>query len=221
MRRRLFQAAMLAAALMVSHQASGADMYENLYDVSPLASQNVFEGWYLGGTLGGATVNYDFSPASGDVRTDGLLGGVIGGWSYQSGPFVVGVEGDILAADISGGRKFNSGQNKVSPSIDSMVDLRLRAGYTITSRLLLYGTFGGAWANADLPVSGPGGGVRERDFFGLSYGAGAELSLNPNWAARFDYQFTDFDSEKVNYPGGQTTFDPDANSFRGSLIYRV
>ena len=52
-----------------------------------------------------------------------------------------------------------------------------------------------------------------------SAGASA-AALSPKWSARFDYQFTNFSSEKVNYPGGQFDFDPDANTYRGSLIYR-
>jgi outer membrane immunogenic protein len=112
--------------------------------------QDVFEGWYLGGTIGGATVNYDFAPANGSIDTSGILGGVIGGWSWQSGPIVFGIEGDFLGADASGSRHFNAGSNQVSPNIDAMADLRLRAGYAITPRVLLFGTFGGAWANADL-----------------------------------------------------------------------
>ena len=160
------------------------------------------------------------APASGSVSSDGVLGGVVGGYSWQSGPYVIGVEGDFLASDISGSRHFNGGLNQVSPSIDTMADLRLRAGYAVTPRVLLFGTFGGAWANVDLPIIGPGGGIRETTFFGWSAGAGAELALNPNWSARIDYQFTDFDSETVSYPGGKQTFDPDANSFRGSIIYR-
>ncbi len=112
------------------------------------------------------------------------------------------------------------GANLASPSIDTMADLRLRAGYAITPRVLLFGTFGGAWANADLPIQGPGGSGGSADFFGWSVGGGAEVALNPNWSARFDYQFTDFDTEKVNYPGGSVTYDPDANTYRGSLIYR-
>ncbi|MGV1014497.1 MAG: outer membrane protein [Methyloceanibacter sp.] len=223
MRRRLFRVVVFTVLSMgaTTSPALSGDAYGNLYDdVGPLAPQNLFEGWYLGGTLGGATVNYDFSPATGEVRSSGILGGVIGGWSWQSGPFVLGVEGDAMFADIDGTRRFNNGLNQASPSIDTMLDLRLRAGYTVTPRVLLFGTFGGAWADASLPVTGPGGGVRERDFFGWSVGGGAEVSLNPNWAARFDYQFTDFDSEPVGYPGGRTTWDPDANTFRGSLIYR-
>jgi outer membrane immunogenic protein len=186
----------------------------------PLPSENVFEGWYLGGTVGGATVSYDFSPANGSIDSSGVLGGIIGGWSWQRGPVVVGIEGDFLGADISGSRHFNAGANLASPNIDTMADLRVRAGYAITPRVLVFGTFGGAWANADLPIRGPEGGGGSADFFGWSVGGGAEVALNPNWSARFDYQFTDFDSQKVNYPGGSVTYDPNANTYRGSLIYR-
>lgn len=226
MRRRLCRAvalaAVLAAGAMVSSPALSADLYDTptIYDATPVPDQDVFEGWWLGGTIGGASVSYDSAPVSGSVSSNGVLGGVVGGYSWQSGPYVIGVEGDFLASDISGSRRFNGGLNQVSPSINTMADIRVRAGYAVTPRVLLFGTFGGAWANVDLPITGPGGGIRESTFFGWSAGAGAEMALNPNWSARIDYQFTDFDSETVSYPGGKQTFDPDANSFRGSIIYR-
>lgn len=227
MRTRLSQAWILAAVLSASATASSPALSADLppppmpvYGETPLPPQDVFEGWYLGGTIGGATVSYDFSPASGSIDSSGVLGGVIGGWSWQRGPVVVGIEGDFLGADISGSRHFNAGANLASPNIDTMADLRLRAGYAISPRVLVFGTFGGAWANADLPIQGPGGSGGSADFFGWSVGGGAEVALNPNWSARFDYQFTDFSSEKVNYPGGSVTYDPDANTYRGSLIYR-
>ena len=228
MRTRLNRALALVAALAASATASSPALSADLppaplppiYD-QVVPPEDVFEGWWLGGTVGGATVNYDFAPAAGgSVDTSGVLGGVIGGWSWQNGPIVIGVEGDFMAADISGSRHFNGGLNQLSPSIDTMADLRLRAGVTITPRVLVFATFGGAWANADLPVTGPGGGSGSADFFGWSVGGGGEVALNPNWSARFDYQFTDFDSEKVNYSGGQLDFDPDASTYRGSLIYR-
>lgn len=226
MRTRLYQAVLAAAVLTasatVSSPAFSGGLYDpaSAYDAAPVPPQDVFEGWWLGGTVGGATVSYDFAPASGSVSSDGVVGGVVGGYSWQTGPFVVGVEGDFMASDVSGSRHFNAGLNQVSPDIDMMADLRLRAGYTITPRVLLFGTFGAAWADANLPITGPGGGIRETTFFGWSVGGGAEAALSPNWSARFDYQFTDFDSETVSYPGGKQTFDPDANTFRGSLIYR-
>jgi outer membrane immunogenic protein len=221
---RLYQAAVVIAVLTAGTTASSpvlsADLYEPYYDAAPIPDQDVFEGWWLGGTIGGASVSYDVAPASGSVSSNGVVGGVVGGYSWQHGPYVLGVEGDFLATDVSGGRHFNAGRNKVNTSIDTMADLRLRAGYTITPNILLFGTFGGAWADADLSINGPGGGIRETTFFGWSAGGGAEVVLNPNWSARFDYQFTDFDSETLTYPRGKQTFDPDANTFRGSMIYR-
>lgn len=228
MRMRLYQAVMVAAVLTASATASrpaaSADLYDTYnappaYDMAPVPPQDVFEGWWLGGTVGGASVSYDLSPG-GSVSSSGVLGGVVGGYSWQHGPYVVGVEGDFMASDISGSRSFNGGINKVSPGFDTLADLRLRAGYTILPNLLLFGTFGGAWADADLPISGPGGAFRETTFFGWSAGAGAEFAFDENWSARFDYQFTDFDAETISYPGGKTTYDPDANTFRGSVIYR-
>ena len=227
MRRRLYQAVAVAVVLTagatVSNPVLSADLYADapLYDMAPVPPQDLFEGWYLGGTIGGASVSYDLAPAPpGSVSTSGMLGGVIGGYSWQHGPYVIGVEGDFLASDISGGRRFNGGLNKVSPGFDTLADLRLRAGYTVLPNLLLFGTFGGAWADADIPISGPGGGFAEATFFGWSAGAGAEYAFDQNWSARFDYQFTDFDAETISYPGGKETYDPDSNTFRGSILYR-
>jgi opacity protein-like surface antigen len=58
-----------------------------------------------------------------------------------------------------------------------MADLRLRAGFAVRPQVLFFATFGGAWANADLPVTGPGGGSGSADFFGWSVGGGAEVAL--------------------------------------------
>lgn len=215
-------ASVLTASFAASSPVSAADLppppQPQVYDAAP--PQDVFEGWWLGGTIGGATVNYNLAPSGGGTDSSGIVGGLVGGYSWQSGPWVVGVEGDIMAADVSGNGQFNSGVNQFSPSIDTMADLRLRAGIAVMPQVLVFATFGGAWANADLPVSGPGGGAGSADFFGWSAGAGAEVALNPNWAARFDYQFTDFNSETVTYPGGDLDFDPDASTYRGSLNYR-
>jgi outer membrane immunogenic protein len=228
MRTRLHQVLGFAVVLTASATASSPVLSADLppsplppaYGEAPLPPQDVFEGWYLGGTIGGATVSYDFAPAGGTADTSGVLGGIVGGYSWQSGPFVLGVEGDLMAADISGSQHFNSGLNQVSPSIDAMADLRLRAGVAVRPRVLLFATFGGAWANADLPVTGPGGGSGSADFFGWSVGGGAEVALTPNWDARFDYQFTDFNSKTEDYPGGPIDYDPDGSIYRGSLIYR-
>jgi outer membrane immunogenic protein len=182
-------------------------------------SPDLFAGWWIGGTLGGATANFDFSGTNAEISGSGVLGGVTGGWNWQNGPVVLGLEGDALAAGISGSQSFNTGVNIAQPDIDAMLNLRVRAGVTIAPPVLLFVTAGGAWADVDLPVKGPGGGSGSGSFFGWSVGGGAEVAFSPKWSGRFDYQFTDFDSNKVSYPGGDLKYDPDLSTYRGSLIY--
>jgi outer membrane immunogenic protein len=190
------------------------------YDAGPPPPAALFAGWWVGGTLGGGTSTIDFSTAKDNIDGGGILGGVTGGWNWQNGPIVIGLEGDVVWSDISGSGRFAGGANVASPSIDTMADLRLRAGVAVVPNLLLFATAGGTWGDASLPITGPGGASRDGTFFGWAVGGGAEFAFNPNWSARFDYQFTDFDSETVSYPGGKEKYDPDVSSYRGSLIYR-
>ena len=218
----------VAAVLMVGAAAPGvaqaADVYNAppppAFDVPPPPPQDLFAGWFIGATLGGATADFDFSETSGVIDASGFLGGVTGGYNWQNGPIVIGLEGDVLASDVSGDRRFNGGLNQANPSIDTMADVRLRAGVTVVPQVLVFATLGAAWADASLDITGPGGRSKDGTFFGWSVGGGAEVALSSNWSARFDYQFTDFDSETVSYPGGDVNFDPDMSTYRGSLIYK-
>jgi outer membrane immunogenic protein len=216
-------AAVFAASAAVSSPVLSADVINPpplLEEAPPPMSLDLFAGWWIGGTLGGATANFDFSQSSTPAEASGVLGGITGGYNWQNGPIVLGLEGDALAAGISGSERFNHGANSANPDIDAMADLRLRAGVTVTPRVLLFVTGGVAWADVDLPVNGPGGGSGSDTFFGWTIGGGTEVALSPNWNARFDYQFTDFDSNTVSYPGGDVKYDPDVNTYRGALIYR-
>ena len=118
----------------------------------------------------GATGNFDFSQSSTAIELSGVLGGIAGGYNWQNGPIVIGLEGDVLGAGISGSGRFNNGANVANPDIDAMANLRLRAGLTVVPQVMLFVTGGGAWADVDLPVSGPGGGSGNRSFFGWSVG---------------------------------------------------
>ena len=227
MRTGFCRAIGFSAALGIWASASGPAMAQDygLYDStsyygsSAIGSDAKFEGWWLGATIGGSTVSYSTSPGS--VDSDGFIGGVIGGFSWQHGPFVIGLEADYMGADIDGGGQINNGANKAKIGFDNLAYLRMRLGYTITDNLLLFGTLGGAWAGADVYMSGPGGGFRETSFTGWSVGGGAEYAFQQDWSLRFDYQFTDFGEESIKFQNGaKQIFDPDSNSFRGSVIYR-
>ena len=51
------------------------------------------------GPYAGASLGYGFSgtttPATGDVDTDGFMGGLFAGYNLQNGLFVYGIEGDV------------------------------------------------------------------------------------------------------------------------------
>jgi hypothetical protein len=61
-------------------------------------SLNLFAGWWIGGTLGGATANFDSSQSNATIDSSGVLGGITGGWNWQNGPIVISFEGDALGA---------------------------------------------------------------------------------------------------------------------------
>jgi outer membrane immunogenic protein len=217
-------AVVLAAGATAASPVLSADMLPPAgrpiaYDAGPPPPTELFAGWWLGATLGGGTSAIDFSDAKDNIAESGILGGVTGGWNWQNGPIVIGLEGDVIAADINGSRHFNGGVNIASPSIDTMADLRLRAGVAVTPNLLLFATAGGSWADMDLPITGPGGASRDGTFFGWNVGGGAEVAFSQKWSARFDYQFTDFDTDSISYPGGDAKYDPDVSTYRGSFIY--
>lgn len=217
-------AALLAAATAPSSPLRAADMLPSgppplLYETPQPLVRDVFQGWWLGGTLGGGTANFDFSRSNADIEASGVLGGITGGWNWQNGPIVLGFEGDALATGMSGSQHFNGGANIAEPNINAMLNLRARAGVTVAPQVLLFVTAGGAWADIDLPVRGPGGGSNDGSFFGWSVGGGAEVAFNPNWSARFDYQFTDLNADTVTYNGGDVKYDPDVSTYRGSLLY--
>jgi outer membrane immunogenic protein len=219
-------ASVVTASVAFSTEAYSADVLNSgppplAYAPPPVMAPPTFAGWWIGGTLGGATASFDFSQTNDAIDASGVLGGVTGGYNWQGGPIVLGFEGDALAAGISGSQRFGGGGvNVAKPDMDAMLNLRARVGVTVTPQVLIFATAGGAWANFDLPVTGPGGASRSGSSWGWSVGGGAEVAFNPNWSARFDYQFTDFDPIRETYPGGSLKYDPDVNTYRGSLIYR-
>ena len=106
-----------------------------------------------------------------------------------------------------------------NPISTPWLNLRLRAGVTVVPQVLLFVTAAAPGPMSICRSTGLAEASGDGSFFGWSVGGGAEVAFNPNWSARFDYQFTDFDSDTVSYPGGDVKYDPDVNTYRGSLIY--
>src|SRR5471030_2991608 len=95
--RELSRIALAAAACMtacLTVPAQAADIpYESRapYTVNQPLNAYSWAGPYLGGNLG-----YAWGPVDNNLaKPSGLAGGVQGGYNWQSGPWVFGVEGDI------------------------------------------------------------------------------------------------------------------------------
>ncbi|MBC7164585.1 MAG: porin family protein [Roseovarius sp.] len=93
-------------------------------------------GFYAGGQFGYAWVDTD----AGGVDGDDIIGGLVAGYDYDFGNWVLGGGLDYDFADIT-----LSGANA---SVEEMFRAKLRGGYKI-GRGLLYGTGGYAWADTD------------------------------------------------------------------------
>ncbi len=186
----------------------------------PLAPTLPWAGWHIGALIGYGIADTDFTAAAGTSGFDanGVLGGGLVGWSWQSGDFVYGFEGDWVAADMTDSQNF--GVNRVNASVDWMAEVRGRAGVLVTPKTLLFGMAGYAWADMDLPVTGAGGGSRSEVFDGWQFGGGVEHKFDGIWSTRLDYLYTNLDSDSVAYLGQSVTYDPDMHAMRSGIIYK-
>jgi outer membrane immunogenic protein len=160
-------------------------------------------------------------PTSLNTRPDGgVFGGQIG-YSWQTGNWVLAIEGDFDAGSISGTQNSIAGSpnspalpttNVVSAKerIDWLASMRARIG-VLWGPGLLYFTGGGAWegVNRDLVVS-VFGDTAASNFSstrsGFVIGGGYEWQVAQHWTVRGEYLFYDF--------GGNSTDNltlPDCN----------
>ena len=193
---------------------------------------------YQGGslTLGGTDAPVPDTTFPPNLGTLNAVGGVLGGYNYQTGSLVLGVEGDVgwtnsLAKVLSG--KYCSTadgcnnfynwhvENDLSEGVTGHI--RGRLGYA-AGPLLLYVSGGLALADANLKITGwcnlPGdcvatfhGGPANTTLVGGSVGAGAEYALTPHITLRGEYLFDDYG--RWNYQ------DPAREGAGGPLEWQV
>jgi outer membrane immunogenic protein len=179
MRRFVLIAVMLmAAGWTMSAQAADLPYGSRApYTVNQPLNSYSWAGPYLGGNLGYSWGSVDNNFA----KPSGISGGVQGGYNWQNGPWVFGVEGDIQATgadDTFAPWKFSN------PWFGTM---RGRAGYAVNN-ILFYGTAGLAFGE----LTGETFGLSESHTnAGWTAGVGAEFGLAPNWSAKIEYLYVD------------------------------
>jgi outer membrane immunogenic protein len=156
----------------------------------------------------------------------GFIGGVYGGCNYQTGAFVIGVEGDWSFTNKEGQAFANrgnqiAGQGGIGNSNDvwylqerQVGTARLRLGYTVTPNWLWYITGGGAWTKINTSESIITNPIPRESAYqthwrgGWTVGAGTEYMVGYGWSIRSEYLYVDL--------GRWTTFTNIPNGAQGT-----
>ena len=163
------------------------------YTVNQPLNGYSWAGPYLGGNLGYGWGTVDNNP----TRPSGLEGGVQAGYSWQTGPWVFGVEGDIQA---------NGADDTFAPwkfSNPWFGTVRGRAGYAVNN-ILFYATAGIAFG--ELRGLTFGGISQSHTNAGWTGGVGAEFGLARNWSAKIEYLYVDLSDSQFVVTGTQNGY---------------
>lgn len=156
-------------------------------------------------TTGGAYQVYDPAPDY-DLEGSGL--GVMVGYNYATGPWVLGGELAYSAAEIG----------EVPPgspdyTFTAFVDIKARAGYAMTN-VLFYGTVGATFTQWQ---EGPGSGGNDGD--GFLYGVGIDYLISPRFFVGAEYLARDVTSDWNNDPADSFDADVDTITLRAGLKF--
>jgi outer membrane immunogenic protein len=210
--------ALTAAAVLAASPALAADMAVKA-PRAPAVQVYDWSGFYIGGNIGyGIGRNRgtdtllfpDGTVFASEIITQapaGFIGGGQMGANWQTGRWVLGVEGDWQSADEKNSIcvqtcSANIGVLNYSVALSQRIDwlstLRGRLGYA-DGGFLWYVTGGGAWGDVTSSDVGSNGPLNFPAGFshllgGWSLGAGVETALAGNWTAKLEYLYVDLGS---------------------------
>jgi outer membrane immunogenic protein len=206
------------------------------------SSAFVWSGPYVGGNLGGAHAQSDFtqSDALGDVEhgtfsPSGLAGGAQGGYNWLlSSNWLIGFEADVMGGDLNANTTTTSapvfGPQVVNwkERIDAFGTVRGRIGYA-WNNWLFYGTGGYAWGDEKFSrtqlveggLTPAAGFVLETNRparSGWAAGGGIEWGIMRNWTVRVEYLHLDLGALGFNFSTTNSANNPVVESVnRGRL----
>ena len=221
--KRIFFAAFVAALTSVS--ANAADM---AYKSAPMAEAAYnWTGFYIGANGGGGIAGSDhldpdcFTCASTKFQAAFGTVGVGGGYNYQFGHSVIGVEGDYNWASVDKTKFYalddGNSAGTTQFKMNEFATLRARGGLAL-DRTFIYATAGVAFAHvqnttllgsAAVPAVIRDQASEDKWKAGLAVGAGVEFAVTQNWTVKGEYlymKFEDSEASLLRVPaGGGTT----------------
>jgi outer membrane immunogenic protein len=176
-----------------------------------------WDGFYVGAHAG-----YGWFDASGSfgapvsLEGKGPMGGVLLGYNWDLGSYVLGLEADASFGDQSDQQPvFGFGALKLTNH--GQHTFRARLGMETGGNGLVYVTGGLALADYWATVST---GQRDKDFLlGGVVGAGYEAMLSENISLRAEYLYANYGSNTFN-AGGAFNLDVDTHTFRAGVAWR-
>jgi len=226
-----FLLAGIAAAAIFGAPALAADMPVK---APPAAVAPMFNwtGFYVGVEGGGGWghtrhTNVNNGANSGTAGISGGLAGGTYGYNWQSGAWVLGLEGDVSWSGIK--KTFASSTPFCAPGIECVTDMRwfgtdrVRLGYA-QGPLLFYGTVGVAYGNVRGTLLNAGFDVGNKLHSGLTAGGGVEWAFAPNWSLKVEYLWADLGTKltygTVGTPADESVSLKNLNMVRVGLNYR-
>jgi outer membrane immunogenic protein len=182
--------------------------------LAPAALYN-WSGFYIGGHIGGAWGNKDWTDVTGPVPVpfgshdmSGFLAGGQIGINFQTGPVVFGIEGQASWTNADGDHTCNVGLATCRSEANWLGTVAGRLGYAF-DRAMIYAKGGVAFIDEEFFVNAlPGGGLLASTGsdtrWGWMVGGGIEWAVLDNWSVKIEYNYMDFREDRFNFvtPGG-------------------
>ncbi|MBT1159684.1 porin family protein [Aminobacter anthyllidis] len=174
----------------------------------------IYAGLHAGFADGAAVAGDQFVPGfEAGFELDGLLAGGQIGALAQFGNFVLGVQGDVSRAGLSGNYDFGFGPfPNISMEVNWLASLTARGGIALDS-VLLYGLAG--LAMADTTVKWPGGSA-DPTYTGYTVGAGVAVKLDTKWSVFGEYAYYGLGEQEFD----GDTYDLTLSNFKVGLNYK-
>jgi outer membrane immunogenic protein len=193
--------------------------------VTPAVNWN---GWYVGGHVGylwGRTTVWDDGVLiESNAKTDGVVGGLLGGINWQTGAWVFGLEADFGWSNARGTGGAALPTIEVNHyDINWTGHFRGRVGYAVNN-LLLFIAGGLALADIDYsqtsvvaPVTAP---VDGAVYTGWSIGGGVDVIISPKVIGRAEYLYDDYGHKNYVIIGDPYRVAVTGQTFRAALIFK-
>jgi outer membrane protein OmpA-like peptidoglycan-associated protein len=195
----------------------------------------------------GVQGSFDWGESSGHERTtgpsgpfhykadtDGGMGGIHGGYNWQFGQTVLGLEGDVEGGEINGSEQagnFDAGNGrKFHSDVDFDSSIRGKLGWSF-GRALVYGTGGVAFGevrnryestpNVIASCATPFNcGNSDTLRVGWTAGAGVAYAFTPNWSTDLEYRYTDLGSHGFTNANLRDSNEVNYSAIRLGITYR-